>query len=231
MLRLVYVRRHELLIRKQMDSRTVRHPRDGLRIEAVTRAHAAALQRFNARHRSIHKVRASAVYLACGYRGFLAFRDDELVGYWWWVDNTIDPALTYPCVARFGLLLPDDAVFAFDYFIVPDARDEGVAVKFLTAIYAELVALGYRTVWGSVDADNVRARWVYSAVGNRVVAHVVGYEIASTVLYQDGRFFLRNSRWSAPHPFEHRLLWPRATRAVAPARTSPAASDVSTDGV
>jgi GNAT superfamily N-acetyltransferase len=211
----VYAKHTELVLVKRLDGGlTAPYRHNELRIAPVTPGHAPLLKRFNATHRTKRKVVASARYLECGYRGFLAFLDEELIGYWWWVSNETDRTITHPCVERFDLRLKDDEVFAFDYFIAPDYRAQGTAVKFLSLIYAELAALGYRGVWGSVDAANAPARWVYMALGNKVVRRNIAHEIFSSLLFQDRRAFIRNTRWNARHSFEHRLLFSLITHGV-----------------
>jgi len=228
----IYAKHTELLIVKRLGpDATSPHRHNALRIESITAAHAPLLERFNERYRTRQKVVASTCYVRNGYRGFAAFVGDALIGYWWWVSNTTDPALTHPCVERFELSLNDDEVFAFDYFIAPEYRDQGAAVKFLSSIYGELAALGYRGVWGSVDADNAPARWVYKLHGNRVVRRTISHEIVSSFLVQGWRVFIRNTRWNVTRPFEHRVLFSLGPRKVKRSGVGGVASDLSTHGV
>jgi GNAT superfamily N-acetyltransferase len=151
-----------------------------------------------------------------GYEAFLAFRHDEPIGYWWWVTRDTAPRVTHPSLERFGLTLKYDELFAFDFFIAPEHRVNGTAVKFLSLIYEELVRAGYRVVWGSVDASNMRARWVYNVLGNKVAWRNTAYELFGYVLLQDRRIFVRNTRWATPHSFDRRLLFRLAPRAAGP---------------
>lgn len=226
----IYVKRTELLLLKRLDRRLADRPRPGeLRIEPITMRHAALLWRFNEQHRTQTKVIASLCYLRHGYEGFLAFVDDEPIGYWWWVSNAIDPAITHPCVGRFRLGLKDDELFAFDYFIADAYRRHGMAVKFLSAIYTELARRGYRGVWGSVDSDNVAARWVYKVLGNTVVGRTISHELFSAFLFQGRRVFVRNTRWSPTHSFEHSLLFTFESRSGERSGTDPLARGLSAD--
>jgi GNAT superfamily N-acetyltransferase len=227
----VYAKRVELLIVKRLDPGGAAPGAADLRIEPAAPAHASLLARFNDRHRGPAKIVASAAYLKNGYRGFLAFLGDELIGYWWWVSNATHPALTHPCVERFGLRLENDEVFAFDYFIAPDHRARGAAIKFLTLIYRELAALGYRGVWGSVDADNTAARWVYHAQGNKVVRRQISHEVLTSVLFQDRRVYVRNTPWHPRHPFERRLLFSLRSKKMIAHGGPAAVGDLSTHGV
>jgi RimJ/RimL family protein N-acetyltransferase len=141
-----------------------------------------------------------------GYRGFLAFSGGELAGYWWWVSAEADAALTHPCIHRLELDLRSDELYGFDYFIAPEYRDHGLAVKCLALMYRELRNMGYRTVWAYVDASNTAARWVYQSLGNRVVKRVTSHEVLSVLLFQDRRVFLRNSRRNLTHGFDRRMV-------------------------
>ena len=228
----VYDRRRELVIVKRLDPQALVRPDAGdVRIEPLADEHERLLRDFNARYRTRRKVVATQAYIAHGYGAFVAFHGEEPIGYWWWVSNAVDPAVTHPCLARLGVALKDDEVFAFDYFIAPGARGQGAAVRVLWLVYRDLAALGYRGVWGSVDEDNVQARWVYRMLGNRVAARVTGLELLSRILLQDGRVYLRNGRWRMPHPFEHRLLWPRPVPVAAHDGAGAVASGLSTHGV
>ena len=204
----IFCRRTEFVLMKRLDDAGVRpHGDNELCVVAITTAHGAVLRRFNERYRDPHRTAAVAAYLRNGYDGFLVYRGDAAIGYWWWVSNRIDPALTHPCVERFEIALRDDEVFAFDYFIVPEYRDRGAALKALSSIYEALAHRGYRAVWGSVDSDNVQARWVYKLHGNDLVRRTVGYEVLWWLRVQGRRVFVRNTRWNATHPFERRRLF------------------------
>ena len=226
----VFCRRTELVLLKSLAEAEARpHGANELHVEPITPAHGPLLKRFNERHRTPDRAVAIEAYLRNGYDGFLAFRDGTAIGYWWWVGNQVDPALTHPCVERFDLALRDDEVFAFDYFIAPEYRDRGAALKVLSAVYDALAARGYRAVWGAVDHDNLPARWVYRLHGNDVVRRTVGYDVFSVLRFQDRRVFVRNTRSNPTHPFERRLLFARAPRARATAQ-APAPKTLSTHG-
>jgi len=229
---IVYVRHTELVLVKRLDEAR-RGPRDprGVRIRPISAADAPMLRRFNATYRSTRKVLASQRYLDLGYSGFLGLLGEHVIGYWWWVTNRVAPAVTHPCVARFDVTLADDEVFAFDYFVAPDYRAQGAAVRFLVLIYDELARLGYRGVWGSVDADNAGARWVYGALGNRIVRRNVGHELLASLLIQDRRVFVRNTRWNPTHPFERRLLVSFPAKTATPADAGVVAHGVSPHGI
>jgi len=198
---------------KSLNDGILVHQSSGLRLWPITRDDSARIRHFNERYRRQKNVLSAACYLKRGYPGVLIFLDETLIGYWWWVSNEIEAATTHPCIHRFQLNLGDGDVYAFDYFIAPEYRAQGTAVKTLSLIYGELKAMGLRRIWGSVDSGNAPARWVYNVHGNRVVRRMVIREVCSAFVVQDRRVFIRNSRWNATHSFDHRLLfslrWPR----------------------
>jgi GNAT superfamily N-acetyltransferase len=204
---------------------------EGLRIQPITSAQAELLRQFNGRHRTKHDVAASTWYVKNRYQGFFAFLNDEPIGYWWWVSNKTDPALTHPDIDRFELRLRDDEVFAFDYFIAPEYRGHGAAVRVLPLIYGELTRLGYRSVWGMVDANNIPARWVYRVQGNKVVRRTISREVPSSLLVQRPRLFVRNTKWNSRHSLERRLLFSLTSKPVAGRVDGALARDGSADAV
>ena len=215
----IYTKHTELLIVKSLDDGITSFRQDDLQILAIEKHHSRLIQQFNERHRAKDSVVASICYLMNDYKGFMAFFDNNLAGYWWWVSNETSPEITHPCVDRFELRLKDDEVFAFDYFIAPEFRDHGIGVTFLPLIYRELKKLGYRKAWGFVDADNVAARWVYRTLGNKVVRRIVSHEVCSLLLFQDRRVFIRNAKRNSRRSFDRRLLFsfkPRTAHAVGP---------------
>ena len=136
----IYAKHTELLIVKRLGpDATSPHRHNALRIESITAAHAPLLERFNERYRTRQKVVASTCYVRNGYRGFAAFVGDALIGYWWWVSNTTDPALTHPCVERFDLGLNDDEVAFYDALAQNNSALEVMGKDNLKVIAAELV--------------------------------------------------------------------------------------------
>jgi RimJ/RimL family protein N-acetyltransferase len=109
-------------------------------------------------------------HVRSGYQGFVLRRDEEIIGHFWWIDRRIAPH--HPHLAEYHIPLVDDDVYCFEYFIAPRHRGGGVATDALQAMEAHLREQGYRRVWGTVDADNTPARWLYLSNG-WTVAHTV----------------------------------------------------------
>jgi GNAT superfamily N-acetyltransferase len=174
----VYSRELDLVIAKPLDAEELgagAPAARGLVIDPLDRRHEPDLRRL---WRDEHPDDASRTppVLANfdkGYRGFLIRREQEAIGYFWWVDGRT--AARHPDPATFHIDLRDDDVYGFSYFIARDHRGGGVAMDGLRAIEAELARLGYRRMWGFVDFANTPARWLYSVDGWSV-SHTVRRE-------------------------------------------------------
>lgn len=138
-----------------------------LHLEDLEQRHLPALYELN-RKRSFERAdRRFASAVADGYRGYVAFRDGELVGYYWWVDAGVEQL--HPDLAQLGLgiELGDGDVYGTDFFLLEDHRGEGRAVDFLYKLESDLRRRGYRRLWGYVVSTNRPARWLYSSRGYR----------------------------------------------------------------
>ncbi|MDR4507361.1 MAG: GNAT family N-acetyltransferase [Candidatus Brocadiaceae bacterium] len=203
----IYVKNNDLVLVKNLNDEVENFEENKLQIYTITEDHLSMLKQFNAKYRNRENVIASGKYLKNNYHGFATSFNNEMIGYWWWVDNTIAPQITHPCICRFRLNLKEDEVYGFDYFIVPPYRGQGYAVKFLTMIYSQLKKKGYNRIWCYVDVKNRPARRLYEKNGYEVVKRVVSYEIFSLFLFQDNDVFIRNMRWNSRLPFDHRFLF------------------------
>lgn len=143
-----------------------------LRFERLGERHLPALHELNRRRCYTRRTRQFAADLHDGCTGMVAFRDDELVGYYWWVDA--DTGRDHRDLTRLGLgiELAADEVYGFDFFILAEHRGGGGAVEFLHAVESGLHELGYERLWGYVDAANRPARWLYTMRGYRPVRGV-----------------------------------------------------------
>jgi hypothetical protein len=161
-----------LVLRKDLNQITEMEFSEALRIEELDESHLPALYEFN-RRRCFSKADArAAAALERGYRGFVGFVGDELVGYYWWVDADIDPH--HSDIAHYGLdleLQPGE-VYGFDFYLLEEHRGDGKSMEFLYKIEAGLRDLGYDVLWGYVVADNKPARWLYSLRGYKSVRKV-----------------------------------------------------------
>jgi GNAT superfamily N-acetyltransferase len=112
---------------------------------------------------SLRQARRVLQNVGSGYRGFVVSLDEEVIGYFWWIDQRIAPQ--HPHLGRYEIDLGSDEAYGFQYFIAPGHRGKGLANDVLASIEAELQALGYKRVWGYVESANLPARWLYSISG------------------------------------------------------------------
>jgi hypothetical protein len=145
---------------------------EALRIEPLTAEHLPAVYEFN-RRRCFTKADGRAPRaLERGYRGFVGFVGDAPVGYYWWVDAAIEPR--HGDIERLGLgfELGPGEVYGYDFFMLEEHRGGGKAMEFLHKIETALNELGYRLIWGYVEAGNRPARWLYGLRGYKPVSKV-----------------------------------------------------------
>jgi GNAT superfamily N-acetyltransferase len=170
--RSVYWQSEVVVLKKDLGQITAMEFTEALRIEELDFRHLPALYEFN-RRRCFNKADArAAAALERGYRGFVGYVDDQLVGYYWWVDAAIEP--NHSDIAHYGLdidLQPAE-VYGFDFYLLEEHRGDGKATEFLYKIEVALRDLGYDLLWGYVVADNKPARWLYSLRGYKSVRKV-----------------------------------------------------------
>jgi GNAT superfamily N-acetyltransferase len=100
-----------------------------------------------------------------GFHAFVAFADDRMVGWYWWVDR--DNSVAHPDLYRLGpgFRLKEGDVYGASFFLVEEHRGGGRAGEFLFRAETRLRDRGYKRIWGYVDSDNRPARWLYSTRG------------------------------------------------------------------
>jgi RimJ/RimL family protein N-acetyltransferase len=137
----------------------------GLRVERIRRHHAEELVALRTQPDSFNPEQAAEIldHLRRGYQGFVIRRDQRAIGHFWWIDRDIAP--THPHLAEYPVSLEDGDVYAFEYYIAPRERGGGVATDALRLMEAQLAELGYKRLWGTVDATYMAARWLYMTSG------------------------------------------------------------------
>jgi GNAT superfamily N-acetyltransferase len=138
-----------------------------IRFEEAQAHHLPMLAEFNRQQANATRTDRFAVGLAEGKRALLGFRDGTLIGSIWFHDASTPANRCY--LARFGVRLEDGDVYGDDLFIAPEHRGRGVPAAFVAGVEAELMRLGYRRMYGFVDARNTPARWLWTTSGYAVV--------------------------------------------------------------
>ncbi len=173
----LHSREDVVVLRKDLRDVTEMEFSESLRIEELRADDLPALFEFN-RRRCDSKASGRAVAdVERGYRGYAGYVQDELVGYYWWVDRSIEPR--HRDIEHYGLdiELDDRAVYGFDFFLLEEHRGGGNSVEFLHKVETRLRDLGYETLWGYVLADNRPARWLYGMRGYVPVRKVAALRV------------------------------------------------------
>ncbi len=163
--RLICVDQRFIVLLKQLDSiGESRRPGD-LRVEDLEAKHLSALSELNRRRGRPQVDKRFAINVSSGFHGFVAWRDDDLVGYYWWVDH--DAPVPHPDLRDLdlGIELEEKDVYGTDFFLLQEYRGAGTAADFLCKIEKSLRDRGYLRLWGYVDSGNRAALWAYRARG------------------------------------------------------------------
>lgn len=176
----VHMRQPMIVLLKDLDE-VVAPSRNAaeLRIENLERSDLPALAGLNRERMHSGADKRFAADLDADYEGFVAFREDRLVGFYWWVDRDAKPPSSRwsigAAIDELGLeieLEPGD-VYGADLYVAEGDRAHGTAQAFLDGVEARLRERGYRRLWGYVLEGNRLARWTYSLRGYRPMWRVV----------------------------------------------------------
>jgi len=184
--RLVYEEQRLIVLVKHLDDVLEPKPPGDLRFEDLRPEHLADLAELNRRRNAGPDAdRRFARYVEQGFHGFVAFRDDQAIGYSWWVDR--DAPHLFPDLRKgwLGIELAEGDVYGSDVFILEEHRGGGVASDFLYKQESALRDRGYRELWGYVVSSNRPARWIYSTRG---------YEPMWTIVKRRVGIFRRTTR-------------------------------------
>jgi len=154
-----------IVLMKDLDRIAEQPVETKVRLEPLERRHLPALYDLNRRRCETRADRRFARDLDRGYHGYVGFVDDDVVGYYWWVDVSASPR--HPDLDRYGLGIELDGedVYGSDFYILAEHRGGGNAGAFLHELETDLRRRGYRRLWGYVASTNRPARWIYSLRG------------------------------------------------------------------
>jgi GNAT superfamily N-acetyltransferase len=185
----LYAKTDEIILRKELDGDEPT-ANGAIRLEEAGAHHLPLLADFNRRQCNTSRTDRFAAGLADGRRALLGFRDDELIGYFWWHDATVDGCY----LSRFGVDLAADEVYGYDLFIAPEHRGRGTPVQFVAGVEAELARRGYRRLYGFVDRANVPARWLWTTSGHESVMCARTRRFMRWLMHVEGRGWVRSPR-------------------------------------
>jgi len=154
-----------IVLMKDLDQIVEPSVETDLRIEDLEERHLPALYELNHKRSFARADRRFATAVSHGYRGYVGFRGDELVGYYWWVDGTSSRLHPDLDGLDLGIELRERDVYGSDFFLLESHRGGGRAVDFLFKLESDLRRRGYRRLWGYVVSTNRPARWIYSSRG------------------------------------------------------------------
>lgn len=154
-----------IVIVKELDAIVEPWRKGDLRMQDITTERLPELAELNSRRGRPDVQRLFERYVEQGFHGFLAYSDDELIGYYWWVDRHVPPLLTDPHRLNLGIELGEGDVYGSHFFLVEQHRGGGVAADFLYNVESSLRDRGFTRLWGYVAGGNRPARWVYSTRG------------------------------------------------------------------
>jgi GNAT superfamily N-acetyltransferase len=193
--RAIFASDDHLIIRKDLTE--VPPATDGaFRLERAGDQHLPLVASFNAKRCYRRATDAFTERLERGYIGLVALRDGELVGWMWCADRRRHPH--DPEIQRYRIADGEGDVYGFDLILAEEHRGQGNATALLVQIHSALASLGYRTLWGYVERDNVPSRWLFTLCGHAVVGRSRGRRILSRLLIVDRRVYFEGPRGLRP---------------------------------
>jgi hypothetical protein len=174
---MIYSDAEVIVLEKDLGSITEMATPGALRIENFDASHLAALSEFNRKRCFTSADGRAAAALEQGYRGFVGYVGDELVGYYWWVDGQIEPRHSDIDHYGLGIELKPGEVYGYDFYLLEQHRGDGKSMEFLFKVESALRDLGYGILWGYVVADNKPARWLYGLRGYKSVKKVTSRRV------------------------------------------------------
>jgi GNAT superfamily N-acetyltransferase len=172
----VYVEERFIVLAKDLDS-IVQTPGSGgaqteLRVKDLLGEDLPELAALNHTRGRPEVQRLFARYVEQGYHGFLAYRGEQLVGYYWWVDRDVPVRYTDSHELGLEIELGERDVYGSHFFMLEEHRGDGVAADFLVVVESSLRRRGFTRLWGYVASGNRPARWVYSTRGYKPMWNV-----------------------------------------------------------
>ncbi len=155
-----------IVLVKDLDSIVKPARADELRVEDIDASRLRDLSELNRARDQPYADRRFAGYVQEGFHGFLAYRGEQAIGYYWWVGR--DGSARFPDLSEgqgLGIDVGEHEAYGSDFFVLEEHRGGGIAGEFLFKIESSLHDRGFTRLWGYVVSDNRAARWTYSTRG------------------------------------------------------------------
>lgn len=152
-------------------------------------------------------------YLSNNFRVTMAMLDDKPIGFVWWTDAQVEtPECVHPHVERFGIELGEKDVYGFDLQILQQNHGDNVAGDFFHLFRMQLLSIGYQTIWGCAEKDNLPAMWLHRMQRHEAVRTITSQKILGRFLRSDldgGGWYIKNGA-SDQHHIDFRRITPAA---------------------
>jgi len=180
-----------------------------IKLQNIQKKHSDLLRRFTEKYENNAEmpIKVTKHYIKNNYSGYIAFIDEQIIGYMWWTNNNVEPKMTIPELLRYGIKLNDEDVYLFDFFIATPFRGGLTAVRVSDVAKKVLKNLGYKRGFAVVRDKYKPARFVYRAIGFNDIKKIVLYEFCSRILYMNKKLYLKTTRWHPIHPLDYRLIY------------------------
>jgi len=162
-------------------------------VEPVSAGNLGALREFVYGHLANYPdaIRRFEDCIRRGFLGMVARHQGKLIGYGWWVDNS----MTHPQVSVLQLPIGPGDVYGFDLFIGQEFRGRHAGLQFVVACANYFHAHGHQRLFTIVRTDNLRSLKVHRQWGWREIDRRTVYRIGSLLIYCQGRWAWRDPVW------------------------------------
>lgn len=204
----IYKAKEEIILEKVLDGRIELSIDNQLQITPIEKKHSNAIVEFTKKyhHHNSEWIKI-ANHIKKSYNGFIAIQDNNIIGYVWWIDYKLSLQKNLSELKRYGIELNGNTVYATDLFIASQYRGSANAIKFLKRVFLDLYKLGYSRIIGTVDFDNIPAKWIYTLLEFKEVNRITGRRFFRFILFMNRSLFLKTSRWNRNNPDDFRLIY------------------------
>jgi GNAT superfamily N-acetyltransferase len=145
-------------------------------IALCTRKNKTVLGKYENKSRLIR----AKLYLRKGYKGLILTREDRIIGDLWFTQGDVQNPRPHLDIKLLGINVGSREAYAFDMFIIKEARGGNIAGYFMAKALLFLRAMGISRVYGYYEKNNLPALWMHRLTGYKEMPPVI---ISRWVLY------------------------------------------------